>query len=138
MSWSWRRMWRDARIHSVMGMPSITNAQPVVRLRDVTRTYGQVVALAGISLDIHRGRFTAIMGPSGSGKSVLLKHVAGLETPTSGSVRIGEHDASDPATRDQVHLALVFQAGALFNSFTVYENLALYLLEHRILPPPER
>ena len=86
MSWSWRRMWRDARIPSVMGMPSITNAQPVVRLRDVTRTYGQVVALAGISLDIHRGRFTAIMGPSGSGKSTLMNVAAGLDDATSGEV----------------------------------------------------
>jgi phospholipid/cholesterol/gamma-HCH transport system ATP-binding protein len=72
------------------------------------------------------------MGPSGSGKSVLLKHIAGLEQPTSGRVFIGEFDASDPATRDKVHLALVFQAGALFNSMTVYDNLALYPREHRL------
>jgi phospholipid/cholesterol/gamma-HCH transport system ATP-binding protein len=71
------------------------------------------------------------MGPSGSGKSVLLKQIAGLETPTSGEALIGEFNASDPATRDKVHLALVFQAGALFNSLSVYDNLALYPREHR-------
>jgi phospholipid/cholesterol/gamma-HCH transport system ATP-binding protein len=47
-------------------------------------------------------------------------------------VRIGEHDAADPETRDKVHLALVFQAGALFNSLSVYDNLALYPREHRL------
>jgi len=74
------------------------------------------------------------MGPSGSGKSVLLKHIAGLERATSGEVRIGELDAGDPASRAKVHLSLVFQAGALFNSLTVYDNLALYLREHRMFP----
>jgi phospholipid/cholesterol/gamma-HCH transport system ATP-binding protein len=62
---------------------------------------------------------------------VLLKHIAGLETATSGEVRIGEYDAADPETRNKVHLALVFQAGALFNSLSVYANLALYPREHR-------
>lgn len=97
----------------------------------LTKKFGSTTVLREVSLEVKPGEIFCLMGPSGSGKSVLLKHVAGLETPTSGSVRIGEHDASDPATRDQVHLALVFQAGALFNSLTVYDNLALYPREHR-------
>ena len=72
------------------------------------------------------------MGPSGSGKSVLLRHIAGLEIPTSGTVTIDGMDPSLEETRDKVRLALVFQAGALFNSLTVYDNLALYPREHQV------
>jgi phospholipid/cholesterol/gamma-HCH transport system ATP-binding protein len=72
------------------------------------------------------------MGPSGSGKSVFLRHVAGLEAPTSGRVTIDGHDALDRATRERVRMGVVFQAGALFNSMSVYDNLALYPREHRL------
>ncbi|MBI3884727.1 MAG: ATP-binding cassette domain-containing protein [Opitutae bacterium] len=102
-----------------------------VTVEHLTKRYGKTTVLADVSLEVRPGEIFCIMGPSGSGKSVLLKHVAGLELPTSGSVRIGHFDAADPATRNQVHLALVFQAGALFNSLSVYDNLALYPREHR-------
>jgi phospholipid/cholesterol/gamma-HCH transport system ATP-binding protein len=71
------------------------------------------------------------MGPSGSGKSVLLRHIAGLDVPTSGSVTVDGGDPTLEETRERVRLALVFQAGALFNSLSVYDNLALYPREHR-------
>ncbi len=102
-----------------------------VTVDHLTKKFGHTTVLKDISLEVRPGEIFCIMGPSGSGKSVLLKHIAGLELPTSGSVRIGEFDAGDPDTRDKVHLALVFQAGALFNSLTVYDNLALYPREHR-------
>jgi phospholipid/cholesterol/gamma-HCH transport system ATP-binding protein len=72
------------------------------------------------------------MGPSGSGKSVLLKHIVGLEQPSAGRVTVAGRDASSEATRAQVRMALVFQSGALFNSLSVYDNLALYPREHQI------
>jgi phospholipid/cholesterol/gamma-HCH transport system ATP-binding protein len=72
------------------------------------------------------------MGPSGSGKSVLLRQIAGLEMPTAGTVRIAGLDPAKPETRDRFALALVFQSGALFSSLSVYDNLALYPLEHRL------
>lgn len=103
-----------------------------VTVSHLTKQYGKATVLSDVSLEVKPGEIFCIMGPSGSGKSVLLKHIAGLETATSGEVRIGEHDAADPATRDKVHLALVFQAGALFNSLSVYDNLALYPREHRL------
>ncbi len=103
-----------------------------VTIDKLNKSFDGVPVLRDVSLQIKPGEIFAIMGPSGSGKSVLLKHVAGLEAPTSGRVMIGEHDAADPATRELVHLALVFQAGALFNSMSVYDNLALYLREHRV------
>src|SRR5512142_1391922 len=103
-----------------------------VTIEKLNKSFDSVQVLKDVSLEVRPGEIFVIMGPSGSGKSVLLKHIAGLESPTSGRVMIGEHDAADPATRDAVHLALVFQAGALFSSMSVYDNLALYLREHRI------
>jgi phospholipid/cholesterol/gamma-HCH transport system ATP-binding protein len=103
-----------------------------VTIDKLSKSFDGVSVLKEVSLAVKPGEIFVIMGPSGSGKSVLLKHIAGLERPTSGRVLIGEFDASDPATREKVHLALVFQAGALFNSMTVYDNLALYPREHRL------
>ena len=102
-----------------------------VTVDKLNKSFGKTTVLTDISFDVKPGEIFCIMGPSGSGKSVLLKHIAGLETPTSGSVHIGEFDAANPDTRNKVHLALVFQAGALFNSLSVYDNLALYPREHR-------
>lgn len=102
-----------------------------VTVRGLTKTFGTATVLEDVNLEVRPGEIFCLMGPSGSGKSVLLKHIAGLETATRGDVRIGEFDAADPDTRDKVHLALVFQAGGLFNSLSVYDNLALYPREHR-------
>jgi phospholipid/cholesterol/gamma-HCH transport system ATP-binding protein len=108
-----------------------------VTVTGLTKQFGRATVLRDINLEVKPGEIFVIMGPSGSGKSVLLKHIAGLELPTAGGVRIGEHDAADPATRDRVRLALVFQAGALFSSLSVYDNLALYPREHRLWPEKE-
>jgi phospholipid/cholesterol/gamma-HCH transport system ATP-binding protein len=102
-----------------------------VTVDHVTKKFGPTTVLKDVSLEVKPGEIFCIMGPSGSGKTVILKHIAGLERATSGEVRIGEFDAADPETRNKVHLALVFQAGALFNSLSVYDNLALYPREHR-------
>ncbi|HET7537879.1 MAG TPA: ATP-binding cassette domain-containing protein [Candidatus Didemnitutus sp.] len=103
-----------------------------VTVAHLNKKFGNTTVLHDINLEVKPGEIFAIMGPSGSGKSVLLKHIAGLEKATSGEVKIGEFNAADAETREKVHLALVFQAGALFNSLTVYDNLALYLREHRL------
>lgn len=103
-----------------------------VTVANLTKQFAGVTVLRDVSLEVRPGEIFCLMGPSGSGKTVLLKHIAGLETSTSGKVHIGEYDAADPATRGKVHLALVFQAGALFNSLSVYDNLALYPREHRL------
>lgn len=103
-----------------------------VAVEDLSKSFGKVQVLKNISFAVEPGEIFVLMGPSGSGKSVLLKHVVGLELPTSGRVMVDGRDAASEDTREQVRMALVFQAGALFNSMSVYDNLALYLREHRI------
>jgi phospholipid/cholesterol/gamma-HCH transport system ATP-binding protein len=103
-----------------------------VTIEDLCKNFGSFEVLKHISLTVEPGEIFVLMGPSGSGKSVLLKHIVGLELPTSGRVTVNEHDAADETTREKIRMALVFQAGALFNSLTVYDNLALYPREHRL------
>ena len=77
------------------------------------------------------------MGPSGSGKSVLLKQLIGLEPPDAGEILINGESIQSPEIASKYRLALVFQSGALFSSLTVGENVGLYLSEHRLKPPEE-
>ena len=103
-----------------------------VTVEGLSKSFGKFEVLKDISFEVAPGEIFVLMGPSGSGKSVLLKHIVGLELPTAGRVTVDGKDASNPETRAQVRMALVFQAGALFNSMTVYDNLALYPREHRV------
>jgi phospholipid/cholesterol/gamma-HCH transport system ATP-binding protein len=102
-----------------------------VKLQGVCKSFGEMEVLKNVSFDVKPGEIFVLMGPSGSGKSVLLRHIAGLELPTKGTIAVDGKDPSLHATRDAVRIALVFQAGALFNSLSVYDNLALYPREHR-------
>ncbi len=103
-----------------------------VEVAGLSKSFGPQQVLNDISLSVKPGEIFTIMGPSGSGKSVLLRHIAGLESADAGSVSINGQDPREPETRDRFAVAFVFQAGALFNSLSVYDNLALYPLEHRI------
>jgi phospholipid/cholesterol/gamma-HCH transport system ATP-binding protein len=103
-----------------------------VKVDNLSKNYGDLHVFKNISFEVQPGEIFVLMGPSGSGKSVLLRQMVGLETPTSGHVTIDGHDTALAATRQNVRIALVFQAGALFNSLSVYDNLALYLREHRL------
>lgn len=108
-------------------MPAVS-----VTVEHLSKNFGSLQVLKDVSFAVEPGEIFVLMGPSGSGKSVLLKHIVGLELPTSGRVTVDGHDASSERTREQIRMALVFQAGALFNSLSVYDNLALYLREHQI------
>ena len=102
-----------------------------VKVDHVRKSFSGVEVLKDISFDVQPGEIFVIMGPSGSGKSVLLRDIVGLEIPTSGTITIDGLDPSLEETRERVRVALVFQDGALFNSLSVYDNLALYPREHR-------
>lgn len=103
-----------------------------VTVEHLSKKFGTFEVLKDISFSVPPGEIFVLMGPSGSGKSVLLKHIVGLELPTSGKVTVDGKDAASEQTREEVRMALVFQAGALFNSMSVFDNLALYLREHQI------
>lgn len=103
-----------------------------VHIDNVSKLFGDHLVLDGINVEIEPGEIFVIMGPSGSGKTVLLKVIAGLEAPSAGSVRVADFDTQDAAFRERTRMALVFQAGALFNSMTVFDNLALFPREHRL------
>jgi phospholipid/cholesterol/gamma-HCH transport system ATP-binding protein len=108
-----------------------------VQVRDLWKSFNGQQVLRGINLEIERGEIFVIMGPSGSGKSVLLKHIIGLERPNKGEILIEGESIESPAVKDRYRLAMVFQSGALLNSLTVGENVGLYLSEHRLKPPRE-
>jgi len=112
--------------------PSTAQQAVGLAVNGLCKDFGEQRVLTDISLEILPGEIFVIMGPSGSGKSVLLKHMIGLELPTRGSVSIDGKAVADPATFTRIRATLVFQAGALFNSMTVFDNLALYPTEHRL------
>ncbi len=103
-----------------------------VQVRGLRKSYDGTPVLKGIDFEVERGEIFVIMGPSGSGKSVLLKHVIGLEEPDEGEILIEGQSIHAPGVRDRYRLAMVFQSGALLNSLTVSENVGLYLAEHRL------
>jgi len=107
-----------------------------VELTNIKKTYsGGIDAVRGVSLTVPNGSFTVLLGPSGCGKSTLLRMIAGLETITSGTCKIGERVVNEvePAERD---IAMVFQNYALYPHMSVYDNMA-YGLRNRGTPKPE-
>jgi putative ABC transport system ATP-binding protein len=111
--------------------------QPLVEIKNVTRVFRrdsiEVVALEEVNLDIPEGDFLALMGPSGSGKTTLLNIMAGLDTPTSGVVRVGDVEVQQMSEsklaewRNQ-HVGFVFQTFNLIPVLTAFENVELPLL----------
>jgi len=95
---------------------------PDVRLSGVRKTYGEVVAVAGVDLEIPRGEFFTLLGPSGSGKTTTLRMIAGFEEPDAGSVELAGRDVSRLAPYDR-EVNTVFQDYALFPHMTVAENV---------------
>ena len=111
-------------------------ADSAVRLRGVTKVFGDVVAVDHVDLDIAEGEFFAMLGPSGSGKTTMLRLIAGFELPTEGTVELGGRDVSDdpPFDRD---VNTVFQDYALFPHMDVARNVE-YGLRVKKVPKAER
>ena len=103
----------------------------VVELRDVHKSFGPKHILRGVNLAVPRGTSAVVLGGSGTGKSVLTKHVVGLLKPDRGEVWVlGERVdlmTDDQLDRKRTHVGYLFQGGALFDSMTVYENMRFYL-----------
>ncbi len=114
----------------------------VIELRDVHKSFDGVPVLCGISLSVERGTSAVVMGGSGSGKTVLIKHIVQLLRPDRGEVWVKGRRADQLADDELDHLRLsigyLFQSGALFDSMTVYENLDFLLERHTKLSRQER
>ena len=119
--------------------PNQRPEEPLVALRGICKQFGNNRVLDGIDLTLHRGEAVAIIGPSGTGKSTILRIIAGLLAPDAGEVRIcGQQRLGliedEP---DSLGIGMVFQQAALFDSLTVAENVGFLLYQHSRLPRRE-
>ncbi len=106
-------------------------------VRNLSKSYDGRRVLDSLTLDIAAGEVFVVMGPSGSGKSVFLRHLIGLEEPDIGEILVAGEPVATEAVQSKHRLAMVFQSGGLLNSLTVEENVGLYLREHRLKPAAE-
>ena len=113
----------------------------MIEIINLTKEFGGHAVLRGVNLTIREGETMVIIGRSGCGKSVLLKHVVGLLRPDEGQVLVDGQEISrlegEPLNRIRLKIAMLFQGAALFDSLTVGENVAFPLEEHAHLPPPQ-
>lgn len=115
---------------------------PIARFKRVSKSFGTLRVLSRINLEFRRGEVTVILGPSGTGKSVLLKHIVGLLRPDAGEVEFDGRRVDTMSEKDLVELrtriGFLFQMGALFDSMTVGENVGFPLLHHTTADAAER
>jgi len=111
---------------------------PVVQIRNLWTRFGRTVVHQDLSLDIYAGEILSIVGGSGTGKTVLLRQMLGLERPSSGSVTVFGEDVSSASPeqlqRMRNHWGMLFQQGALYSALTVFDNIAQPMRELRALP----
>ena len=107
--------------------------EPIIRFNQVFKAFGNTRVLNGVDLTIFKGEITTIIGKSGEGKSVLLKHIVGLLEPDSGEVLYEGRAIHTLKSKERKaiksKISYMFQGTALFDSMTVYENIALPLVE---------
>jgi phospholipid/cholesterol/gamma-HCH transport system ATP-binding protein len=113
----------------------------MIEIRGLEKRLGRKQVLDGLDLDVEKGETLVVLGPSGTGKSVLLKHIIGLMSPDAGSIKVDGEEIVGMSERelDRVRLkfGMLFQGSALFDSMTVGENVGLSLAEHTRLPARE-
>src|SRR4051812_44723071 len=106
----------------------------IISLRGVTKRFGSHTVLEDITFDLPKGKITAIMGPSGTGKSVLLKNIIGLLRPDAGEIWVDGENIVGMREKDLYRVrrkfGVLFQDGALFGSMNLYDNIAFPLREH--------
>jgi phospholipid/cholesterol/gamma-HCH transport system ATP-binding protein len=110
------------------------NLEPIIELREVRKAFGSFCVLDGVTCRIPRGGVTVLMGPSGTGKSVALRHIVGLLTPDSGDVIVDGRSVPHLREKEMLELrrsiGMLFQDGALFSSMNLYDNVAFPLRQH--------
>src|SRR5215831_5867512 len=113
----------------------------MIEVRDLHKSFGSHPILEGVNLRIEKGESVVIIGRSGGGKSVLLKHLIGLLKPDSGSVLIDNEDIVPMNERELLHVrrkfGMLFQGAALFDSMTVAGNIGFVFQRDRSMPEPE-
>ncbi len=114
--------------------PHIDPGGPIISLRGVTKAFGQHTVLEDVTFDVPKCKITAILGPSGTGKSVLLKHIVGLLKPDRGEIWVDGEKITGMEEKDIYRVrrkfGVLFQDGALFGSLNLYDNIAFPLREH--------
>jgi phospholipid/cholesterol/gamma-HCH transport system ATP-binding protein len=113
----------------------------MIRIKNLRKKYGHVEVLKGLNLEAHQGEILVILGRSGVGKSVLLRHIIGIEKPDSGSIEVDGVMITD-LKKHQIYSAvknmgMLFQGAALFDSMNIEENTAFYLKQHSELSEEE-
>jgi phospholipid/cholesterol/gamma-HCH transport system ATP-binding protein len=115
--------------------------EPFIQIRDLRKKFGSQQVLSGINLDIYKGETLLIIGPSGEGKTVLIKHVIGLLRPDEGTVVVDGVEVNKLKERElapvRKRVSMLFQGGALFDSLTVEQNTAFPLIEAGVKDPEE-
>lgn len=113
----------------------------LIRLHQVSKAFGRLVVLDELDLSIQKGQSLVVIGASGTGKSVLLKHIVGLLKPDSGEVWFADHRVDEMNEKHLMDLrqrfGFLFQMGALFDSLTVAENISFPLVEHTNMSPAQ-
>lgn len=117
-------------------MPESSSQTPLIRVRDLHQNFGTNQVLRGVDLDIQRKETVCLLGTSGGGKTVLVKHMLGLMRPSRGSVEIDGVDITHMRERDlgpvRKKIGMMFQNGALFDSLNVAQNIAFPLRERGV------
>lgn len=119
-------------------MNPLNNTQTLVQIRDLCFTRGTRRIFDQVNLDIPRGKITAIMGPSGTGKTTLLRLIGGQLKPEAGTIAVDGQNVPTLSTKElyllRKRMGMLFQSGALLTDLTVFENVAFPLREHTTLP----
>ncbi|MBD3296406.1 MAG: ATP-binding cassette domain-containing protein [Candidatus Omnitrophica bacterium] len=110
----------------------------MIEIKDLHKSFGKMKVLEGLTLRIETGESMVIIGRSGCGKSVLLKHIIGLMRPDNGAVLVDGFNVSEARSKEldriRMDFGMLFQGAALFDSLTVFENVAFRLLDHTDMP----
>lgn len=114
---------------------------PAISVRDLSKAFGSNHVLEDIDIDFPKGKITVVLGPSGTGKSVFLRHVIGLLKPDKGEVWVGDKNIPELRTRElnevRKRMGVLFQDGALFGSMSLFDNTAFPLREHTSMSEKE-